>query len=133
MEVVTREMGMRRLLQLAEILDKAKPHREGIWPIAGYHQRAFLWDCNTPACALGHWAVNNQDRWETDGGSVPWLKAGRKFDPHDGAEHDFCLTYLESRELFAGNGCGFAENNPKKAAQYIRDFVARNCPTPEIK
>jgi hypothetical protein len=125
METVTREQGMRRLLQLAEILDKAKPHTGG--KAQGYCQRLWAWDCNTPACALGHWAIAHKDRWEYSG--TVYLK-GAQTGSFGSAQLDFAITNDQARELFGTHGCGKAGTNPRQAATYIRAFVARNCPTP---
>ena len=45
---------------------------------------------------------------------------------------EFHLTPYEAHEIFGSNGCGDARSNGKKAAQYIREFVARrNAPNYE--
>ncbi len=126
-----KEIGAPRLLALADILDAADAaHVAKGEPV--YRQTAFAHDCGTPACALGHWAHHNQDRWTYDGrpcvGAAPRLRRGSRNTYKDAAK-EFHISHNENMEdeadeLFGGCGCGEAETG-KEAAAYIRDFVFR--------
>lgn len=121
-------MNVERLLELADVLDAA--HERG----TNYDQKMFFHDlysghpCGTPACALGHWAYANQDRWENCY-NTPTLKHRRNVSIFDAVHEEFGLNSTQASELFGGYGCGFAKD-AKQAAAYIRDFVFRNnqCP-----
>jgi hypothetical protein len=123
--MTTRAEGMARLLQLAEMLDRAdEEHKRKGEP--GYDQERYRHGCGAPACGLGHWAAANPDRWKLDVDTyAPALKHGLTFIfGLRAAEHDFALTSRETLELFEVYGC----NNAKtalEAAAYIRAFVAR--------
>lgn len=123
-----RARGMSRLMELADILDEAdEQHWARGEPL--YDQGSWLHPCGTPACALGHWAAANTDRWTTH---ILWkplltsVAAGVWHSSIDCAQVDFCLDYDEASELFGGIGCGHAKTG-KQAAAYIRAFVARKC------
>lgn len=117
--------GKERLLKLADILDTADvAHRKAKQPT--YDQMYTLHECGTPACALGHWAVNNRRRFLVDkrNGSVT-LRAEPDivFCGMIGAI-EFDLSYEHGSELFSATGCGHART-AKQAAKYIRQFVRR--------
>jgi hypothetical protein len=125
--MVTREEGLRRLLKLAEILDVAdEKHAEDNEP--AYDQGRFYHRCGTPACALGHWAAHNPDRWKMVHG-VPYLRGQRPHADWGEAREEFGITNVEAAQLFGGYGCGDARNG-RQAAKYIRQFVADRCATP---
>ena len=48
-------------------------------------------------------------------------------------QNELHLTNNELVEIFASNGCGDARRDGKKAARYIREFVARRSPNPEFR
>lgn len=130
MAEVSRAEGMRRLLELADILDAAPEKRPD--GRRRYNQEYYIHPCGTPACALGHWAASRPERWrfvhafpflrESDHGEVPvvdWYDCSQQ-----DAELDFAITPREAHELFDGDGCCEAQT-AHEAAAYIRAFVAR--------
>lgn len=120
-------VGAPRLLKLADILDAAEPMQLTDGKPSGYYQRRWIWgknDCGTPACALGHWAANNQDRWEAY--DIDQIRLKGRYGPIGSAKQEFCLSDREVSELFGIDGCGNAQADPRKAAAYIRNFVFRN-------
>jgi hypothetical protein len=127
-----RDVGADRLLQLADILDKAEPQNYSVMNarMEGYNQNKWTHSCGTPACALGHWAMANTDRWcrDEDGGVSLHQFSGRT---SRSAREEFGISAHEFVELFSSLGCGQADHNPQKAAAYIRAFVERKmmCPT----
>lgn len=112
--------GNRRLLRLAKILDTADAeHKRRKEP--RYDQSRFEHECNTPACAIGHWAFHNRKRWGRHYGD-PVLNGF--FNAFDSAMQEFSLKDGEDLELFDVDGCGGAKT-AKEAAAYIRAFVKR--------
>lgn len=116
------ELGNERLLKLAAILDTADElHAAKGEPT--YQQSAYLHPCGTPACAMGHWAAANPDRWhiEPQDRSVnsiiglPYVEAVRQ---------EFFINPSEEIDIFGMFGCDDALS-AKDAAAYIRAFVAR--------
>ena len=113
--------GNRRLLKLADILDKADAlHEKNNEPT--YYQAKFRHSCGTPACAVGH-AVEH----------APFKKAGLRMK-HNAIQPDVVCRFFaldnyfhvakDWDELFTGRGCGEART-AKQAAKYIRAFVKR--------
>lgn len=126
--------GNRRLLELAKILDAADAHHKRCDDPA-YDQTQVLHDCGTPACAFGHWAINNPSKymlkakWNFDRsarGDVDLYLASncQTFSFEAEARRDFKLSMEEADELFGSDGCNKARNG-KAAAAYIRAFVRR--------
>lgn len=117
--------GKERLLKLADILDVADAeHRSKKEPT--YEQAASMHSCGTPACALGHWAVNNRRRFRIDKDSqIITLRSDPTtlFCGSIGAT-EFGITDEQGIELFSAQGCGEART-AKQAASYIRKFVRR--------
>lgn len=114
-------LGNQRLLQLADILDTAdERHIQNQEP--GYAQWIFVHACGTPACALGHWAVANPDRWTIVQGSPQ--NRNNRITFYQAVDDEFGLTENDYDDLFAVDGCGGARTS-KQAANYIRAFVAR--------
>ncbi len=117
------KVGMNRLNRLADILDVAdRQHRANNEP--RYKQGIFVHGCGTPACALGHWAFNNQSRWKFDDGTYPMLRNCDYGWCGDGAVKEFGITHAEVCEIFGSDGCDGAKT-AKQAAKYIRKFVKR--------
>lgn len=121
-ELTPRQLGNIRLMQLAQILD-ASSFR--------YTQRMYRdpegeQGCGTPACALGHWAYHNRDRWVWEGFDGPWLpECMGTFSPAcTSAMQEFDLTACQFLELFGVHGCNRAQT-ARDAAEYIRAFVTR--------
>lgn len=52
-------------------------------------------------------------------------KGRRYLDPFDAARIEFCLSPREADELFNGDGCGNADDDPQAAGRYIINFVDR--------
>lgn len=120
--MTTSTINTERLLALADILDKADElHTARGEPT--YLQGCYTHPCGTPACALGHWAVANPDRWSFACGT-PYLILSASGVSRC-AQSEFGLSWHESEEIFGSEGCDFAET-AKQAADYIRDFVARH-------
>lgn len=114
------KLGARRLLRLATILYRADAlHEKRSEP--AYNQATYVHGCGTPACALGHWAKANRDRWFFDN-FQPFLK--KQPDVGGDAAKEFSIDEEESEDLFGVDGCDGAQT-AKQAAKYIRSFVAR--------
>ena len=115
------ELGNERLLKLAAILDVADAeHRKKKEPT--YDQTEIVHPCGTPACAVGHWAAANPDRWQIRN-ECTYLK-GSRLGPISAVCEEFVISDDEYRELFGMSGCGEAKT-AKQAAKYIRRFVKR--------
>lgn len=136
-------INVERLLNLADILDaaheRAMEFSMGTWFFNGPLPRAFQRaDCGTPACALGHYAAANPNRWETsyDARSAhKWNPVRRDLGGDNSMSHameEFGISDDQARELFSANGCGNART-AKQAADYVRGFVERNavCKEPQ--
>lgn len=121
--MTTRAEGNAKLLRLAAILDTADAlHAERGEP--GYCQVLYQHGCGTPACAQGHWAAANPDRWEFIDG-MTYLRNSH-LTSKGAAMREFALDdeFGEWGELFAEDGCDNAQT-AAEAAAYIRAFVAR--------
>lgn len=116
-ELTPQQVGDLRLLELASILDRAKR----------YHQGVFQFRCGSPACALGHWAIAHPERWIFDN-DVPRLRAYPYRSAIYAASDDFAITLDQAVSIFSGDGCGEAGRNSKRAAAFIRAFVAERNP-----
>lgn len=94
------------LLELASILDKV--------PLGNYCQREFGdGSCQTPACALGHWALHNGYKYNV------YMDLGWKRL----AKQHFGVSGYNYISLFGPFGCNRAAT-AKEAAAYIRNYVA---------
>src|SRR5262245_31017735 len=112
------KLGNERLMQLALVLDTAdEVHVAKHEPT--YDQTVIHHECGTPACALGHWACANPDRWIMK--SYTCFMRG-SYSPRTDAMNEFALNMSEYDELFSSYGCGRAKT-AKAAADYIREFV----------
>lgn len=114
------EEGNKNLLKMAEILMSVK-HED-------FSMEYITWpfeDCNTPACAMGHYAADPGTPFSLIEGIMYYKDRVYAvfIDSSEVREH-FCLTHIETIELFDSTGCGGALN-PKSAAHYIRAFVDR--------
>jgi hypothetical protein len=136
-----RRQGLKRLADLAEILEKADAeHRMNGTPT--YKQGAWAHPCGTPACAFGHYAGAHPEkfkifrpRWGTSQYFITRRHSegfGNNDEAYELAREEFCLDEDEANELFNGYGCGGAQTS-KDAAKYIRFFIARECPVPPMK
>lgn len=116
--------GNARLLRLAGILEGI-PDPTAKMPdgYTVFDMTRYVHSCNAPACALGWWASHRKKGWILSKTCLWWQVWGR--DPEEGAVAEFAITMDEAGELFTPYGCGNAGNDPKAAAAYIRDFVAR--------
>ena len=106
-------MNKQRLLELADILDRADAEHEARGE-PGYDQERYTHNCGTPACALGHWMAANPEFMRRNKPGFIIEKAKLEFD----------LDYGGADDLFGPVGCNGAKT-AKQAADYIRDFVAR--------
>lgn len=108
--------GERRLLETADLVENSR----------FYNQSLYVWNCNTPACALGHYALAHPEDWKIYQESLRFRECPDR-PVHDvpAAWRYFGLTEGEWLELFDGNGCGNAGTDGKRAAAYLRAFVAR--------
>jgi hypothetical protein len=114
------DMGNKRLIQLAEILEAAdENHASRGEPL--YEQQIYTHPCGTPACALGHWAAANPQSWAFSSGAPYGLTTGSRWNQ---CAIDFHLGLDEIDELFGMFGCGLPSTS-KEAASYIRGFVSR--------
>lgn len=150
-KAATPRVGLLRLERLAGILEDAHKRYKRIGAILdtdydefdaatsapaeieGYDQNLVGHACGTPACAIGHYAVNTPRRWS-------WTKHGDinvalDFDGDwtDQVAHEFCLAQdddetsfgeSEVNEIFGDRGCDNAKT-ALEAAKYIRKFVAK--------
>lgn len=112
--MTTVAVGNRRLLKLADILDKADAlHRKLGEP--GYDQTRVSHnnECRTPACAWGHWrAQPNVTKRLGEWASMCFI------------ESEFSISEYDAELIFGGEGCESAKT-AKQAAKYIRAFVKR--------
>lgn len=119
-------LGARRLLRLAKILDTADAlhKKRGERP---YYQGAIIHPCGTPACAIGHYAAHTPSRFRVNkrDESVSYLPS-TILDDHEAriAQAEFGISFDEGIEVFGWSGCGKART-AKQAAKYIRSFVRR--------
>lgn len=126
--MTTVAVGNRRLLKLADILDRADAlHRKQHEPT--YNQSRFFHSCGTPACAMGHWATHNPRRWGVDTEQyrdsyehLPRFRSGGSVIT--GGMADFALWCGEYDDIFGDQGCDNARTG-KQAAKFIRQFVAQ--------
>lgn len=120
-------MNTERLLELADILDRADADHDAKGE-PRYKQYVYTHECNTPACALGHWAAAHPERWtlnpRSEYESEPKLLDSPYTTPFQDARHEFDLTRGDVDELFSWDGCG-AALSASEAAAYIRAFVGR--------
>lgn len=117
------------LLQLASLLDDAHARYESFeygtektmqsdgvhyWlTVRRYDQGVFAHDCGTPACAIGHWAI---ERRNMPASAVVWH--AQKI-----AADDFGITSrYEFARLFGEDGCANAQT-AKEAAAFIREYA----------
>lgn len=117
-------MNKERLLNVAKALrESPNPER--------FSMRLYAHACDTPACALGHYAHSDlQDEFALgDDDFVYHQPTGRQVNAYDREvlEH-FDFGYSEdgeelSRELFSSHGCGGART-ALKAAEFIERWVA---------
>jgi len=145
------QTGNRRLLTLAKELEKVRAARyvrsqEGF---RGYDQETVLHPCGAPACAWGHYVVNNRRRRKriTEEAKVVAALTNSSPDTYEetvlgegvvelpsiwggNAMREFAITREAADELFESHGCGAAQTG-KQAAAYIRKFVAKR--TKELK
>jgi nitrate reductase alpha subunit len=114
------KLGARRLLRLAKILDTADAlHRKRGEPTYDQTREVNL-DCETPACAWGHYAFSSKalhKKYVLAKGSLAWVNY------HD-AKREFNLDDCDHVDIFGFNGCNRART-AKQAAKYIRSFVKR--------
>jgi hypothetical protein len=118
-----RQTGLKRLLVLAGILDRADAaHRRRKEP--AYDQTRVTHSCGTPACAGGHWDASPQGVaiGRRAGGSV-YRTYGREVSVLPWTTV-FALTDNEEYSIFGHRGCGGART-AKDAAEFIRAFVKR--------
>ncbi len=132
-------MNKRRLLKLADLLEKDARRKKGIkfdmdrWGLVKSDKKPIL-SCNTQACALGLAALSGAFKRAGLGYElVPWLdefqihitENGEEGDEYGIAANIFGIEYGISRELFYPD----AEGNEKGAqverakAKQIRNFV----------
>lgn len=145
------ERGNADLLKLARMLERIEPDALNKQGETLFTMRVFVHPCGAPACALGQWAARRPSRWAmipahehnsfgalrrivsrvNFGGFTTfthYTDDARKLsvlEQFDGARVDFCLTQLEAEELFNSDGCDNARTDASRAAEYIRNFVAR--------
>lgn len=110
------------------LLNVAKACRETKFP-DDFTMAKFGHSCNTPACALGNYAVRN-DLQRTFKLNKKGELRRRNRDGFVGIDDDvvlnhFGITHDQSNELFAPYGCANAIT-PNEAAEYIERFVERN-------
>lgn len=125
-------IGIRRLLQLAVVLDNTHAEQALQPERPRYNQGKWTHPCGTPACSLGNWAFANPARWvltkraDPVHGLIPRLKvrAKRRGDALSDAQKDFKLDFSEAYSLFSGSGCAGAKT-AQEAANFVRLFVAR--------
>lgn len=118
------QVGLSKLLELAEILEKADAlHKKRGEPT--YDQSKTFHSCGTPACAWGHWLAAKKQNSERR----HW---GLAYDMVSG---EFGITTDEVHDIFGPCGCGWLDSDSpyitsKDAAAYIRGFVARKLQEP---
>lgn len=126
------QTGNRRLLKLADELQGIRAARavKKLQGIRGYDQTSILHPCGSPACAWGHYVVNNKRRRQRilavagdDVYQEDVINEGPvKLPAMMQATEEFALTDDESNSLFESYGCGNAKSGTE-AARFIRNFV----------
>lgn len=127
------QTGNRRLLQLAAELQgvRAAKFVKKLAGIRGYDQTLIHHPCGSPACAWGHYVINNKRR------RARILKGLGDDEVYDdavinegyvklptmvAAGEEFALGEEERNKLFESDGCGRAKTGTE-AAKFIRNFV----------
>lgn len=117
-------INKRRLLNVARAIDESPDPSE-------FHMGSYGIDnaCNTPCCALGHYAARTdlQSSFLLSQGQILTNDSARTeigYDDPAIREH-FGITPSEADELFAAEGCGEAQT-ASDASEYIRSFVAEH-------
>ena len=110
--------------QAQRLLDVATSLRDNPRSPTFYMGR-FGFDCNTPCCALGHYAVRRDLQrvfvLNDDGDLFATRACEMGHDTRAVLAH-FGITYYEANELFAEDGCDNADT-PIQAAKYIERFL----------
>ena len=124
--IVTIAEGNARLLRLADILDAADDAAHIQQHEPTYDQQRYVHQCGTPACALGHWAAANPDRWyiglDSLGDAHIFCRSNDSLDLDEASCLEFSLSSREAVRLFGLSGCNHART-AKDAATFIRSFV----------
>lgn len=137
------EIQANRLLNVATALREAPIEIAALFDMGkfGYGFRAHVvkyltgktkkrYNCKTPACALGHYAIRH-DMQRTFALNV--MGKLTRMPPHNRHEIAFCdprvkshfgITAKESEYLFGTKGCGKAKTT-EAAATYIEKFLIR--------
>lgn len=127
------QTGNRRLLQLADELQGIRAARfvKSLQGMRGYDQSTIHHPCGSPACAWGHYVINDKRRrqrilkglGDEDFYYDEVLGEGYvKLPVMAAADDEFALEEQERCELFESFGCGRAKSGTE-AAKYIRNFV----------
>lgn len=126
------QTGNRRLLQLADELQgiRAAKFFKTLEGFRGYDQTSIMHPCGSPACAWGHYVVNDKRRRQrllaVAGDNVyheEVINEGAvQLPAMTQAAEEFALTDDESNSLFDSYGCGNAKSGTE-AARFIRNFV----------
>lgn len=110
--------GHRRLLVLAEFLERLKPEQLDMEVFVS--QKAFH-ECGTAACAIGWCTVAFPKQWYLNG-RLPLTTGATAYDPFTDAVAFFGIDYIESDKLFTP---GYDDTDtPAGVAARIRTFVA---------
>lgn len=117
----TYTQGELRLLEAADLVENS----------ATYDQNIYVHSCGTPACVLGHYAMAHPEDWGWKWDRpIPFLRSAKcgflRDEGYNAKEADyFGISLGEIDLLFNTDGCDNAGTDGKKAAAFIRDFVAR--------
>lgn len=109
--MVTQDVGDSRLMELADIVEKARYYNQmQVW--RGPHGDF------APSCAIGHWMAHRGfDIWTSK-------EMTNRFDGlYEYAMQEFHLMHQEAWAMFGTSGCRDAFKDNYKAAAYIREFV----------
>lgn len=118
--MVTQDVGDSRLMELADIVEKAR-----------YYNQMQIWrgpgGDHAPSCAIGYWMAHRGfDIWTSKAMT-------NRFDGlYEYAMQEFHLMHQEAWAMFGTSGCRDAYRDNHKAAAYIREFVAKRNPIKEV-
>lgn len=105
---MTMNQGDANLLKLAGILDNAQ-----------FYDQKHYFSADGPSCAMGHWLY---DKFKTSRGLHEAMM--NHCIMYEVATRDFQIGMVEYEVLFGAWGCNDAGSDSRKAAAFIRHFVA---------
>ena len=125
---VSRSVGDARLLELADAIERSTVFNQVNIGRPAIDADSNFFNCGTPGCAIGHWRAlhpcfNTAGSW-----TAPFALRDKPFDKNTfplRVSSDACRQQITDGEaLFSFDGCFNASTDGRKAAAYLRAFVA---------